>query len=81
MKIFNMIGEWLWWSSKNPDKVSLTIKGLLGFLAILGVKGIEDAEGFSNAIVNVIVLVVQIFTAIMAVWGFIRKVYITFFTK
>ena len=70
--------SWLSKSSKDPQKIALTVKGLIGFLVMLGIANAADADNVQNAIVDIVILSGQMLTAGITAWGFFRKIYLTF---
>ena len=76
---------WLVESSKDPSKLSLTLKAGIPFILIfiawanLGDK-IDAAivNQFIEMIVNVIAIIAQLVTALIALYGFGRKIYLTY---
>ncbi len=81
MEVIKKIMAWIVWSSKDPEKLSLTVKGVLGTGVVLaGYLGVSSAElgplvegmtKFTSEIVGTV-------TAAMAVWGAVRKLYTTY---
>lgn len=80
--------DWLVNSSKNPENLSLTIKGLLvavlPMLIILSkMLGFETSEGDMKAMIDmiesIIILGLGIVSSAMTIYGFGRKIYLTFF--
>jgi len=69
--------KWFIESSTNPTKLSLTLKGLLPFLVLLGVDS-ALLDGFSTNVIDIIVLIGQLLTAFITAWGFARKIALTF---
>lgn len=84
--------DWLIWSSKDPAKVSLTVRGALLALVPTVIGIISAACGFGitclavdaaglNQIIEWIAAGVQIILTIVAsfwvLWGLARKIYIT----
>lgn len=74
--IIKSVLQWIINSSTNPQALSLTIKGLLSFLIVLGVEGAVIDEATSG-LVNIILLLANVITLGTAVWGFARKINIT----
>lgn len=84
------IWDWVTWSSKNADKVSLTLKGILTGAVTLAAWGfglghIEIPSDLSSAIVdgtvNVILALSGLLSAVSIVIGLIRKLALTFAGK
>jgi len=71
------IFDWFVLSSKNPANVSLTVKGLLPFLALLGIMDSQIMEETSNAVVEIIVQLGILASGIATLWGAVRKVYLS----
>lgn len=69
MQIIN----WFIKSSANPANISLTLKGLVSFLVIIGLDA-TLLDGLTSNFVDLIVLLGQIITTLMALWGFARKI-------
>ncbi len=66
------------WSSKNSEKISLTLKGLSGLILTISVLfniGItpSDWETFSQALVGSLSASGIIISSIITMWGLIRK--------
>ena len=82
MKTFYKVLDWFAYSSANPEKLSLTLKAGLPFLAlVLGFLGFQDSgielgEGF-DALVLVITGLGSIITGGVTLYGFGRKVAFT----
>ena len=76
MNILKVIWEWLKRSSTNPEHLSLTFKGLIPFLVLLGIDS-AILQNISESFVNMLVLAGQLITAGITLWGFIRKIYLT----
>lgn len=71
---------WFVNSSVDPNKVSMTIRGLVPFLALLGVSHIDAVE-FSDSAVDIIVAIGMGISATYSAVGFIRKVALSFGVK
>lgn len=78
--VVKKVWNWLVYSSADPTKISLTLKGAIPFLVIfLGWKGVDQAvvQQFANEgvdlTVNIIILIVQLGTALTAFVGLVRK--------
>jgi len=65
--------KWFIESSANPANLSLTIKGLLPLLILMGIDS-SLLDGASDSIVSIIVLIGQIITAVITLIGFVRKI-------
>ena len=70
--------RWIAVSSKNPQNWSLTLKGLIPLLVILGVGDVDTANNTVDAIVKVVEIVGTLVTAVMVAWGFARKLWNSF---
>lgn len=78
------IWNWLVWSSANTDKISLTLKGFIPYLAILlAWKGIDQAVvapmvgSAVDGLVGLIVNITQVVSGLVALLGLVRKIYNT----
>lgn len=82
----NKIFNWFVYSSKDPQKLALTVRGLavgavptvillLNYFGVAGI-GESDLNGVVNAIENAIILGFGTVSAVMTVWGLVRKIYI-----
>lgn len=72
------------YSSENPQKISLTLKGFIPFIALFGLSShvsVEDATGIIDGLVALLVLGGQFVAGAVATLGLIRKVYNTFSTR
>lgn len=75
--MFTKIFQWFVYSSANPQSISLTVKAGLSFLIFLGVdKALLD--GAEETIVGSIVTFGVLFTQLITLFGFLRKVLLTF---
>ena len=81
---FKKIVQWVVYSSADPAKLSLTLKAGLPFvLLLLGWSGVEKAvieplaDEFVTDSANALALVVQAGTALVALAGLARKIYLT----
>ena len=73
---FKQLVSWVAFSSKNPEKVSLTLKGALVGISTIAIYFFPTAD-FSTVVDSVVTLVQQslaIVSTIMVVVGGIRKV-------
>lgn len=74
--------NWFIFSSKNPEKISLTLKsaltGLATFSVVLGLhtSGIDFGPTI-DSIVNAVTSITQTVSAIAAAYGLCRKLYLT----
>ena len=79
----NKLLSWLVRSSKDPNKVALTIKGLGGTLvSVLAVFGLglslDDVNGFADGLASVLANGTALVSAALALWGFGRKIVLSF---
>lgn len=81
MNAIKIIWSWLERSSKDPAKLSMTFKGIIPFLIFFGLENTTDIEGAADSLANVLILTAQWISGLIALWGFLRKVYITFGPK
>ena len=72
MKIVN----WFIKSSADPQKLSLTLKALVGFAVLFGIDGAVANEGVGHVVLFVTALG-QIVSAGFALYGFGRKIYLS----
>ena len=65
-------------SSVDPQKLSLTIKGILGtvviLLGFLGYQNIFDVDELTGAIISVVEAVLVVISTGTALYGLIRKI-------
>lgn len=78
--MFKTIFQWFIYSSKNPQNIALTIKGLIPFLVLLGVDS-QMADSAADTVVELVTLGATILTGVVTAWGLLRKLYITFVKK
>lgn len=90
MRTIEKVWDWLVWSSADPEKLSLTVKGVLAGIGtlitvVIGVANVhlpEGAPALLTQIVDATVLAVQAIagavSALAAVYGLARKLLITF---
>lgn len=92
MDTFTKVFQWIWYSSADPSKVSLTVRATLlgivpvvlnavslacGFgLVCLGIDA-EGLNGVVNGIEAIVVGVLSVVAAIGMLYGFVRKVVLT----
>jgi len=72
------IAQWFLYSSKNPQKLSLTLKAGIPLLAILGLDNFistEDADTLANTIANVAFLISEACVGAATAIGILRKVF------
>lgn len=77
--MFRKIMQWLIYSSANPQAFSLTLKGLVPFLVLLGIGG--GMESDINSIIDLastsLVALGTLVSGVIALYGALRKVYFT----
>ena len=73
--------QWFIYSSKDPQKIALTVKGLVPLVALLGFFDQNLLDSASDSIGEVVVAIGQVLTAGMVVWGLVRKIYLTLTNK
>lgn len=74
--------EWFIYSSKDPEKLALTVRGIIGFIGTIAVAfGFSltglDINSLIGNIVDIFVNIATLITTIIAGYGFIRKLVIT----
>ena len=73
------------YSSKNPANLSMTLKNFIPFILLFnfgqGVVDEASLNGLIESIVNVIVAGGTLITGLLAMYGFFRKISLTFFSK
>lgn len=72
--------QWLVKSSKDKTKFSATIKGSAYYLlvmAIAGAIGVNGLEEGADSLVDLLVAIGQVITAVYAVYGAVRKIDLT----
>ena len=76
--MFQTIKNWFLYSSANPQEFSLTLKAGLPFLALLGLgKYTVDATTAIDGVANLLVLAGQFGTGAIALYGLLRKIFLT----
>ena len=70
--------NWLIWSSKDPQKIALTVKGFLslGIVTVVAHQlGLDNLYNSGNidTITEIIVLFIQLAGTIAGSWGVLRK--------
>ncbi len=77
--------DWFIWSSRNADKISLSLKAIVTgtlFLSVLQVLKIELPVDIFTDIIDQSVIIIQqagiIVTASVTVYGLVRKLVLTF---
>lgn len=80
VKIIN----WIFWSSANKDKISLTIKAVVSgliFTSVTNLIGIvvnpQDLADFSLLVIDTAEKFITVLAGLVAIYGFIRKAYLT----
>ena len=70
---------WLWLvvSSKNSNKWSLTMKSLIPLLVLWSVSDTETLTNLGGSVGNLVVLIGQVVSGVMTVYGFCRKIWLT----
>lgn len=81
IKYMQKLFSWFLMSSKNPANVSLTVKGIVSFLVVLGITDSVNADASTEAIVHIISIIGEVITLLIALWGFARKLANTFLKK
>lgn len=81
MNILTKVVSWIAVSSKNPNNWSLTLKGLIPLLVILGIGDVDTANNTVDAIVKVVEIAGTLVTAVMTAWGLARKLWNSFVPK
>jgi hypothetical protein len=76
MSLLKKISRFVLVSSANPQYVSLTIKGLVPFLLLLGISE-ADTEVLSGALNEVILAVSLLLSGFTALYGLVRKILYT----
>jgi hypothetical protein len=72
--MYEKILKWFIKSSANPEKVALTIKGLVPLLVFMGIGNVDQ---LSESLTGVIVALGAIISGMATLWGFARKIAIT----
>ena len=80
MSIFRKIWVWFVSSSANSQNISLTLKGLIPFLVLLGVDQ-TVVEATSNSVVNIVMQTGTLVTGAITLYGALRKLFYTFKPK
>ena len=80
LNMLNRLRNWILWSSQNPQVISLTVKGFVPFLVLLGIQDI-DVDAFSDNISQAILAISMLVSALVGLWGFVRKLHNTFLVK
>ena len=69
------IFQWFVYSSKNPQLVSLTVKGLVPMLLLLGIDATGELEG---AIEDTVMGIGLTLSALATLYGLVRKIWLSF---
>jgi hypothetical protein len=73
--------KWLIRSSVNPEKISLTIKGVIGVIVFLaanwGINISFNIDTLSYDIANVVSQLSVLISTIVTIYGLVRKIYFT----
>lgn len=85
MKKIKTFFEWVVFSSKDPEKISLTLKGILGAgvtaatigMNLAGVGGASELGQVVDALISAVQSFAVLVTSIMTVYGLVRKLYST----
>ena len=77
--------DWVLWSSKNADKISLTVKSILSgaiVVTLLQVLKIDVPVDMFSATIDMFVTIIQevgvVATAVVTIVGLVRKIVSTF---
>ena len=81
MNILKSIWNWVVYSSANPQKLSLTLKAIIPFLALFGVAETDIFDGAIESIVHFVSLTGAWITGAMATYGALRKIFFFFYPK
>lgn len=82
--MFTKITQWFLYSSADPTKFSLTLKGFIPFIMLLGAGKyitVGDASNLIDLFVNALVAVTTAISGLIALYGAARKVYLTATSK
>lgn len=77
---FSLIKDWLIYSSKDPENLSLLIKGVVTWLilhTLAGYVGTAELSAFSETVVMFIQKTIEYISFAMMVWGASRKIFRT----
>lgn len=81
MNILKSIIKWVVFSSKDPARISLTLKGIIPFLVLLNFGDSVSLGEAVDSIVNLVVLSTTWVTGAVATYGALRKVYLSVVEK
>ncbi len=73
------VWEWIVYSSANPEKLSLTLKAIVPFLVLFGVKDETVFGGAIDSVVHLISMTGVWITGAVATYGALRKLFYTVF--
>ena len=74
------IFQWFVYSSRNPQAISMTLKGLAAVLVMFGVES-AIAEEFTSYTVQLIIDIGHLVATVITILGFGRKLVLTFGPK
>lgn len=74
MSKIKKVFEWFVFSSANPQLISLTVKGLLPFILLLGIDS-SVSEELGNSVTEVIVSLGFTLSGFLTLGGLLRKIY------
>ncbi len=79
-KLEKLKGAFLWFvtSSVNRNKLALTVKAGIPFLALWGISDTDTLNQLFGSIGDLVVSVGQVVTGTMALWGIIRKIWLAY---
>ena len=72
-KMLKNIVQWFVYSSANPQAVSLTVKGLIPLLLILGIDS-QDSEALADNVSQFIIGLGLGSSALLTLFGLVRKI-------
>lgn len=62
-----------WFSSQDPEKISLTVKSLGSFAVAFGLFSQTDSDALAEAIAHLVASITMLVSSAGIVWGIIRK--------
>lgn len=68
--------QWLAYSSSNPSAISLTLKGFLPLLVLLGIDS-ADSEALADSVSQLVIALSQVVLSVVTIVGFVRKLWLT----
>ncbi len=86
MKTIKKLWQWVVYSSVNSDKISLSVKGILGTIVtvatiVLGLANIHVGSALTSQLIDSVITLIQawagLISALVAVGGIVRKIFIT----